>query len=285
MLTHFKSYSIKVNDKLFQLDCPKVMGILNTTYDSFYDGGKYHTIDSALQRVEDMLNEGADMVDIGGQSSRPGAEMISEHEESSRTIPVIKAIRQRFPDLILSIDTFRASVARQAIEAGAAIVNDISAGEDDKDMLQTVARLNVPYIAMHKQGLPKTMQQNPQYTDVAEDLMDYFTKKTELCRSLGIKDLIIDPGFGFGKTLKHNYELMDKLSLFHQFNCPILIGVSRKSMICQLLKVDPKDALNGSTVLHTIAVLQGAHILRVHDVKQAVETVKICGQFTIGSVI
>ncbi len=281
MLTHFKSYSIKLNGRLYTIDQPKVMGILNTTHDSFFDGGKYHTIDSALSRVEVMLEEGADMIDVGGQSTRPGADMITLSEELQRTVPVIEAIHRRFPDLIISIDTFKADVARKAVEAGAGIINDVSAGDDDVEMLNTVAELQVPYIAMHKQGNPKTMQQDPQYKDVLLDILEYFSQKTELFRSMGIQNVIIDPGFGFGKTVEHNYRLMKNLKLFHSFERPVLVGVSRKSMICKLLKVDPKDALNGSTVLHTIALLQGAHIIRVHDVKEAREAVKIVQQLTI----
>ena len=279
MLSHFKSYSIKVNDKLFLLDRPRVMGILNTTNDSFYDGSKYHTIDSALYHVETMITEGADIIDIGGQSSRPGADMISPDEELKRTVPVVEAVKKRFPDTPVSIDTFRAVVARANIEAGAGIINDISAGEDDAEMLHTVARLRVPYIAMHKQGQPKTMQINPQYEDVTHTILDYFRDKIKLFQSHGLTDLIIDPGFGFGKTLAHNYSLMNELELFHELGCPLLIGVSRKSMVCKLLKVDPKDALNGSTVLHTVALLKGAHILRVHDVKEAVQAIRIVEQF------
>jgi dihydropteroate synthase len=278
MFTHFKSYSLKIKGQPYPIDRPKVMGILNTTHDSFFDGGKYHTTDSALYRVEVMLNEGADMIDIGGQSSRPGADMISEQAEIDRTVPVIAAIAKRFPDAVLSIDTFRAEVARQAVEVGVHIINDISAGEDDEKMLKTVSELQVPYIAMHKQGSTKTMQVDPQYTDVSHDILNYFTKKTELFKSMGIEDIILDPGFGFGKTLEHNYRLMHDLPLFHTFNRPILVGVSRKSMVCKLLKVNPENALNGSTVLHTVALLQGAHIIRVHDVKEAVEAVKIVGQ-------
>ncbi len=279
MLSHFKSYSIKVNDKLFLLDRPRVMGILNTTNDSFYDGSKYHTIDSALYRVETMINEGADIIDIGGQSSRPGADMIGPDEELKRTVPVVEAVKKRFPDTPVSIDTFRAVVARANIEAGAGIINDISAGEDDAEMLHTVAKLCVPYIAMHKQGQPKTMQINPQYEDVTHTILDYFRDKIKLFQSHGLTDLIIDPGFGFGKTLTHNYTLMGELELFHELDYPLLIGVSRKSMVCKLLKVDPKDALNGSTVLHTVALLKGAHILRVHDVKEAVQAIRIVEQF------
>jgi dihydropteroate synthase len=262
------------------MDRPMVMGILNTTHDSFYDGGKYHTIDSALLRTENMLNEGADFIDIGGQSSRPGAVMITTDEELGRTVQVIEAIRKRFPEAIISIDTFRAEVARLSIAAGADIVNDISAGDDDENMLKVVADAQVPYIAMHKQGKPEDMQLDPQYKDVVKNVMEYFDLKLQHYNSIGITDVIVDPGFGFGKTLQHNYSLMNSLDEFHSLKRPVLVGISRKSMICKLLKVDPKNALNGSTVLHTFALLKGAHILRVHDVKEAVEAVKICSQLS-----
>ncbi len=281
MFTHFKSYSIKIRDRQLTIDRPLVMGILNTTSDSFFDGGKYPTIDSALARTEQMLKQGAGIIDVGGQSSRPGADMISASEETQRTVPIIAAIHQRFPEAIISIDTSRAEVAETAVQAGASIINDISAGEDDEKMLKTVSALKVPYIAMHKQGSPKTMQVDPQYDDVSLDIFRYLQKKTTLYQSLGIENVIIDPGFGFGKTLEHNYKLMNDLGLFHTLDRPILVGVSRKSMVCKLLKVDSKDALNGSTVLHTIALMKGAHILRVHDVKEAVETIRIVEQFPI----
>jgi dihydropteroate synthase len=283
MFTHFKSHTLKIRGAEYRIDRPQVMGILNTTHDSFFDGGKYHTTDSALSRVEMMLKEGADMIDIGGQSSRPGADMISADEEKQRTMPIIEALIRRFPELLISIDTFRASVALHAVQAGASIVNDISAGDDDVDMIQTVARLQVPYIAMHKQGNSKTMQVDPQYEDVTGEVMSYLKLKNELYLSQGIHDVILDPGFGFGKTVAHNYRLMYDLHRFHELNCPILVGISRKSMVCKVLKVNPEKALNGSTVLHTVSLLQGAHILRVHDVKEAVEAVKICSQLTMNN--
>ena len=251
------------------------MGILNTTEDSFYDGGKYHTIDTALSRCEKMLNEGAQIIDIGGQSTRPGAEIHSEESEIRYTAPIIEAIHKRFPECIISIDTFRSNVALKAIEAGADIVNDVSAGDDDIDMLKTVSKLQVPYIAMHKKGLPKSMQENPQYHDVCAEVLNYLDAKLGLYSELGIKEVIIDPGFGFGKTTEHNYQLLKHLNLFHALDRPILVGLSRKSMVCKVLSVNPENALNGSTSLHTLALLQGAHILRVHDVKEAVECIKL----------
>ena len=275
MFAEYKPYSLKIKNKPFAPDGPVVMGILNTTEDSFFDGGKYHTTDQALFRCEAMLNQGAAIIDIGGQSTRPGAEMQSTDEELRRTVPIIAAIAARFPEALISIDTFRASVARQAIEAGACMVNDVSAGEDDADMLQTVAGMQVPYIAMHKQGIPKTMQDNPQYRDVCSEVINYLDQRLALMNRMGINDVILDPGFGFGKTLEHNYSLLKHLNLFHTLNRPLLIGVSRKSMVCKLLKTNPEHALNGSTALHMLALMQGAHILRVHDVKEAVECVRI----------
>lgn len=252
-----------------------VMGILNTTSDSFFDGGKYHTIDSALSRCGQMLTEGASIIDIGGQSTRPGAVLIETETELQRTIPIIEAIIQRFPETIISIDTFRARVAKAAIEAGAKIINDVSAGDDDEDMISVVADLQVPFIAMHKKGNPQNMQINPEYSDVNEEVISYFQQKTAQLSKAGIKDIILDPGFGFGKTMEHNYSIMNNLEVYHQFNRPILIGVSRKTMIWKLLKTNPEGALNGTTALNTVALMAGAHILRVHDVKEAVECCRI----------
>lgn len=279
MLTDFKPYSLKIRGRLYQVDQPWVMGILNTSNDSFYDGGKYHTTDTALRQAEKMLNEGARIIDVGGQSTRPGAVMTGTEEELGRTISIVDAIARRFPEAVISIDTFRAEVAKRAVEAGAGIVNDISAGDDDPGMMDTVATLGVPYIAMHKLGDPATMQVNPQYEDVAQDILLYLKRKTDMLRDKGVHDIIIDPGFGFGKNLEHNYTLMKQLQLFHTLNCPLMVGVSRKSLICKLLKVNPGSALNGSTALHTIALLKGAHILRVHDVKEAMEVVKIVSYY------
>lgn len=261
---------------LVDLSTPKVMGILNLTPDSFYDGGKFRTGKSVLLQVEKMLNEGADFIDVGGMSTRPGAKMVSEKEELKRTIPFIKKISKNFPSAIISIDTFRAKVAREAVENGASIVNDISGGSFDKKMFSTVAALKVPYILMHIQGKPATMQQNPQYKNVVNEVMDYFVQKINKCKSAGIKDIIIDVSFGFGKTLEHNYQLLNRLDYFKILNLPILVGISRKSMVCKLLKINPAQALNGTTVLHTFALQKGVNILRVHDVKEAKEAIAIC---------
>ena len=275
MFAEYKPYSLKIKNIPYSITRPQVMGILNTTDDSFYDGGKYHTIDKALFRCEDMLHEGANIIDIGGQSTRPGADLITENEEIRRTAPVIDAIIKRFPDCIVSIDTFRAAVANHAVRAGAAIINDVSAGDDDEDMVKTVSRLQVPYIAMHKKGLPKTMQDQPHYENVLQEVKLYLENKVKLYQNAGIEDIVLDPGFGFGKTLDDNYQLLKHLETFHTLNCPLLVGVSRKSMVWKLLSTEPSKALNGSTALHMLALAKGAHILRVHDVKEAVECVKI----------
>ena len=275
MFAEYKPYSLKIKNINYSITRPQVMGILNTTDDSFYDGGKYHTIDKALLRCEDMLHEGADIIDIGGQSTRPGADSITENEEIRRTAPVIDAIIKRFPDCIISIDTFRSAVANHAVRAGAAIVNDVSAGDDDEEMIRMVSRLQVPYIAMHKKGLPKTMQDQPHYEDVLLEVKLYLDNKLRLYRDAGIEDIVLDPGFGFGKTLDNNYHLLKHLDVFHTLNCPILVGVSRKSMVWKLLATEPSKALNGSTALHMLALAKGAHFLRVHDVKEAVDCVKI----------
>ncbi len=279
MFSEYKSYSLKIKNKPFTLDKPLVMGILNTTSDSFFDGGKYHTIETALARCETMLNEGAEIIDIGGQSTRPGADIQSVEDELQKTVPFIEAIIKRFPDTLISIDTFRAAVAEQAVAAGAGIINDVSAGEDDADMLDIVSKSGVPYIAMHKKGMPKTMQDNPQYHDVCAEIINYFDDKLALFNSKGIDNVVIDPGFGFGKTLEHNYLLLKHLDLFHALKCPVLVGVSRKSMVWKLLKTNPQNALNGTSALHMIALLNSANILRVHDVKEAVECITICNFF------
>jgi dihydropteroate synthase len=275
MFTEYKPYSLKLKNKSLELRNPMIMGILNTSEDSFYDGGKYTDMKRVLDRCENMLKDGADLIDIGAQSTRPGADFIPAELEIKRTAPYIEAILKHFPQTLVSIDTFRSSVALAAVNAGAAVVNDVSAGDDDIEMIPTLAELGVPYIIMHKKGLPKTMQDNPQYHDVCTEVINYLDNKIIQCQTAGIKDLIIDPGFGFGKTLEHNYRILKHLELFHNLNCPLLVGISRKSMIWRLLETDPEHALNGSSSIHTIALLKGAHILRVHDVKEARECLKI----------
>ena len=267
--------TIRCQGKLLGFDTPLVMGILNLTPDSFHDGGKYNDIHTILHQVEKMLTEGADMIDIGGMSSKPGSAIIAVGEELKRVIEPIQAIVKHFPDVVLSIDTIHATVAEQAVQAGCSIINDISAGMLDEAMLSTVARLQVPYIIMHMRGTPATMQDNPTYDNVVTEVIDYLATRIKVCREIGIRDIIIDPGFGFGKTIPHNYQLLNSLSLFAMLGCPILAGLSRKSMITKLLNIKNADALNGTTVLNTLALLNGANILRVHDVKEAKEAIRL----------
>ena len=262
---------------LIDLSSPIVMGILNVTPDSFFDGGRYSDETSLLQQVEKMLEAGASILDIGGASSRPGAATISEAEELTRVLPIITTILNRFPDTILSIDSWRANVASEAIAAGASIVNDISGGRGQ--MAETTAKLQVPYILMHMQGTPNTMQQNPHYEDVVLEVLDFFIQKVEKLQGMGVHDIVLDPGFGFGKSVEHNFALLRNLHVFKRvLDLPVLAGISRKSMICKPLGVNPKDALNGTTALHMVALQQGANILRVHDVKEAMEVIKLWGR-------
>ncbi|MGV8877855.1 MAG: dihydropteroate synthase [Sphingobacteriaceae bacterium] len=270
-----KKTTLNVGGKLLDLSNQKVMGILNLTPDSFYVNSRKINIAEALQQTARMLNDGADFIDAGAYSSRPGAEDISEQQEIDRLIPVIEAIVKEFPDVILSVDTFRAAVAELAIGAGAHIINDISGGQLDENMFSTVARLQVPYILMHMKGTPQNMQHNPQYEDVVEAVYDYLFEKQEQLKLLGVHDVIIDPGFGFAKTLHHNYKLMQNLERFNLLKLPLLTGISRKGMIYKVTGGDAANALNGTTVLNTIALIKGANILRVHDVKEAVETIKL----------
>ena len=251
------------------------MGILNITPDSFYDGGKYKNELEFLTQTEKMLHEGATFIDVGAYSSRPGAVHISEKEELSRILPVIDLLMKYFPEIILSVDTFRSEIAQKTIENGAAIINDISGGKMDENMFQTVADLQVPYILMHMLGTPQNMQQNPVYEDVTIDIIAFFSKQIYKLHQLKVNDIIIDVGFGFGKTMKDNYVLLSNLSLFKQLDVPILAGISRKSMLYKPLKIAAKEALNATTVANTIVLLNGASILRVHDVKEAVEAIKI----------
>lgn len=268
-------FTINCKGDLVDLSTPKVMGILNLTPDSFYDGGKYKTDRAILTQAEKMLAESADFIDLGAYSSRPGAAYVSVVEEKKRLLPILNILLKEFPNLCLSVDTFRAEVARAAVENGAAIINDISGGHLDRDMLQTVGRLKVPYIMMHMRGTPDTMQRFTNYEDLIVEMRCYFAEQIATAREHGIQDIIVDPGFGFSKTRVQNFELMKKLELFHVFDLPLLVGVSRKSMVYKTLNIEPEDALNGTTVLHTVALQKGTHILRVHDVKEAIETIKI----------
>lgn len=267
--------TLNCKGSLIDLQQPKVMGVLNLTPDSFYDGGKYKGEKSILTRTEQMLAEGATFIDIGAYSSRPGANHISVDEELKRITPVVSLLVEKFPDIILSIDTFRSRVAEKCIEYGAAIINDISAGVLDPQMMETVARLKVPYIMMHMQGTPQTMKDLNNYDDLVEDICFYFSEKIAAARALGIHDLIIDPGFGFAKNIAQNYELLQKFSLLQTFEVPLLAGLSRKSMIYKVLGTSSNEALNGTTALNMVALEKGANILRVHDVKEAVECVAL----------
>jgi dihydropteroate synthase len=270
--------SINCSGKLLTFEKPLVMGILNITPDSFYDGGKHSGMAGILNHVSKMLNEGADIIDVGAISTKPGATDVSFEEERDRLIPVLENIKNKFPDSIISIDTYRSQVARIAVDKGAHIINDISAGNFDKEMFKVISELNVPYIIMHIQGTPSNMQQNPVYKDVVKEVGQYFIEKVTALKKLGVNDIIIDPGFGFGKTVEHNYELLNNLEYFSIFDLPIMVGISRKSMINKVLHTTPDEALNGTTVLNTIALMKGSNILRVHDVKEAVEAVKLVGK-------
>jgi len=260
---------------LLDLTTPKVMGILNVTPDSFYDGGKFTDLKAIMKQVKRMVKEGVDIIDVGGQSTRPGAKMIATGTELKRVIPVIEKIKEHFPDMIVSVDTFRSEVAQHAIKVGAGMVNDISAGAFDRKMHSTVAKSNAAYVLMHMKGMPETMQQNPRYKDVVQDVLKFLAEKAEKCRKMGIRDVIVDPGFGFGKTLAHNFQLLSKMEVFKITGCPLLAGISRKSMIYKTLDINQKEALNGTTALNMTALMKGASILRVHDVKPAKETIRL----------
>jgi dihydropteroate synthase len=270
--------SINCDGKLVDLNTPKVMGVLNITPDSFYDGGRYKDAKSILNQTEKLISEGATFLDIGAYSSRPGADFISENEELKRIVPVVELIQKNNPDVLISIDSFRAKVIRECVSAGAVISNDISAGKLDPDMIKTVGELGVPYIMMHMRGTPQTMKNHTTYQHLINEIYAYFSKQIELARQHNITDIIIDPGFGFAKTLAQNYELLNQMEFFKNLNCPILTGVSRKSMIYKVLGCTAEEALNGTTALNMVALMNGACILRVHDVKEAVECIKLFNQ-------
>ncbi len=270
--------TLNIRGTLWDLSTPKVMGILNVTPDSFYDGGRYEEEKSIIGKVEKMLSEGADLIDVGGYSTRPGAAEILEAEEQKRVVDAIRIILNAFPQVVLSIDTFRSGVARAAVEAGASLINDISGGELDQKMFETVAALQVPYVLMHLRGTSQTMTQLTQYDNLIKNITDYFHRKLESLHRLGVKDILIDPGFGFAKTVEQNFELLNHLDYLQILGKPILVGLSRKSMIWRTLETNAEGALNGSTALHTLALLKGAGILRVHDVKEAVECIRLIGR-------
>ena len=267
--------TINCNGQLIDLSRPKVMGILNITPNSFYDGGKYKEEEAIVNQVGKMLDEGATFIDIGAYSSKPSAEFVSEEEEINRLLPIIKLLIDKFPTILLSVDTFRSEVAKKAVENGVVIVNDISAGMLDDKMIETVSKLQVPYIMMHMRGNPQTMQSLTDYDDITKEMIFYFSERINEARSFGLNDIIIDPGFGFAKTIDQNYEVMQKLELFSILDLPLLVGISRKSMIYKALEISANEALNGTTVLNTIALQKGAEILRVHDVKEAMECINL----------
>ncbi len=268
-------FTLNCNGRLLAAQHPLVMGIINCTPDSFYDGSRFNDRDVILKQAEKMLHDGADIIDIGGQSTRPGAEQVSITEELNRVVPAIDSVRTYFPDSFISIDTYYTRVAREAVAMGASIVNDISAGNTDQDMIPSVASMNIPYVCMHMKWNPQTMQKTPLYENLHKELLDFFIAKKKQCRDAGIKDIIIDPGFGFGKSIQHNFQLLNHLEIFKMIDCPILVGLSRKSSIYKTLEITVQEALNGTTVLNTIALMKGASILRVHDVKEAKEAVRL----------
>lgn len=278
-MSHKQPQYINLNGMLMDLSTPRVMGILNLTPDSFFGGSRMQTAEQVVERIEQMRNEGADMVDVGACSTRPGAQQPSLQEEMERLRKGLSLVREVWPEAVLSVDTYRSQVARMCVEEfGVAIVNDISAGQMDGEMFPTVAQLGVPYVMTHMQGTPETMQQHPHYQHILKEVCLFFAKRIDALRKLGAKDIILDPGFGFGKTLEHNYQLLANLHELNLFDLPLLVGVSRKSMVYKLLETTPDEALNGTTSLHTIALLKGANILRVHDVKEARQAVTIVGK-------
>lgn len=270
-----RKVTLNSNGKLIDLSSPSVMAILNVTPDSFYSKSRMNNLDQALKTTEEFIKEGAKFIDIGAYSSRPGAADVSEAEELQRLIPIVEAITQNFPEIFISIDTFRAKVAEAAILSGAHMINDISAGNLDEAMFETVAKLQVPYIMMHMKGTPQNMQENPIYEDITNEVLAYFIEKTNRLQQMGVKDIIIDPGFGFAKSTEHNYKLLQQMENLHLLKLPILVGFSRKSMITKVLNIKAEEALNGTSVLNTVALQKGASILRVHDVKAAMECVKL----------
>jgi len=273
-----KNLSLNCKGQLIDLSTPKVMGILNITPDSFYDGGQFKDSKSILVQTEKLISEGATFVDIGAYSSRPGADFVSENEELHRIIPVAELILKHFPKTLISIDSFRANVIRECVNAGAVISNDISAGHLDHQMMKTIGELGIPYIMMHMKGTPQTMQNLTDYDHLVTEIFNYFSERINLAKQHDIIDIVIDPGFGFAKTISQNYELLGKLEFFQNLNCPMLCGVSRKSMIYKTLNCLPKEALNGTTALNMVSLMNGANILRVHDVKEAMECIKLFNQ-------
>lgn len=272
-------FSFNCNGRLHTFSAPAVMGIINTTPDSFYEESRKPGVDAVLRQAEQMLNEGAAMIDIGGQSTRPGSERVPEEEELRRVLPSVQALAKNFPGIFISIDTYHARVAKEAVAAGAMLVNDVSAGTMDPDLLPTVASLKVPYVLMHMQGTLETMQRAPHYSNVVTEVFDFFSFKLKELYAAGIHDVVLDPGFGFGKTAAHNFALLKHLHFFNQLQKPVLIGLSRKATVYKTLNITAAEALNGTTVLNTIGLLNGASLLRVHDVKEAVQAVKLVQEY------
>lgn len=268
-------FTLNCNGRLLVIDQPLVMGVINSTPDSFYEGSRFTGIDAILSHTEKMIREGAAVIDIGGQSTRPGSQPVGEQEELQRIIASIDAIHRRFPDVFISADTYYSAVAREAVAAGASLINDISAGRMDKNMIATITSLQVPYVLMHMKGEPGTMQLHPHYENVTTEVLDFFISQITSLRQAGIKDIIIDPGFGFGKTIAHNFELLRNLSLLTIPDCPLLVGLSRKSTIYKTLHITAEEALNGTTVLNTISLMKGASIIRVHDVREAKQAIQL----------
>ena len=270
---------MEFNDKIIDFSTPVVMGIINIAPDSFYDGGKYSTEEEWIDHTGQMIKDGAEIIDIGAVSTRPNALLIDEQEEINRLLPVLKVIRANYPDTIISVDTYRSIVARQVIKQGANMINDISGGRFDHNMFDVIAQTGVPYVMMHIQGTPQNMQINPVYENIVEDIKSFFHRQIDKLNKLGVRNIIIDPGFGFGKSLDHNYELLFKLKSFHTFGLPLMAGISRKSMINKVLGTSPTDALPGTIVLNTIALLNGVNLLRVHDVKEAMDAVRLVAKY------
>jgi dihydropteroate synthase len=274
-------FTLNCRERLLVIEQPVVMGIINATPDSFYSGSRVNDIDAVLFLAEKMIEDGATILDVGGQSTRPGSEAVSEEEELKRVLPAIEAIAKNFPDSFISIDTFYSRVLRAGFDAGARMANDVSAGMMDDELIDTVAHLKIPYVLMHMKGHPQTMQMHPTYDDVVLEVFDLLNTKIAALTKAGILDIIVDPGFGFGKTIQHNFTLLKKLSFFQQLNRPLMVGLSRKATVYKTLGIAPEEALNGSTVLHTIALLNGATIIRVHDVKEAVQAIRLVSEYSV----
>lgn len=280
----YQKHTINCGGKIINLSSALVMGVINITNDSFFSGSRFLKTTDILKHAEKMIADGADIIDIGAASSRPGASLIDHESEKKKLLPELKALVKEFPDVVISIDTYNSKTAEAAVDNGAHIINDISAGQYDEKMFETIARLNIPYIMMHIKGKPENMQKNPEYTNIIKEISLYFANRIEILKKLGVNDIIIDPGFGFGKSLDHNYEILNNLEYFKIFEFPLIVGVSRKSMINKVLNINPEEALNGTTVLNAVALMKGAKILRVHDVKEAKQAVELIKKLNLDNV-